>query len=190
MENQAVEKLLERRSVRNLDPDRQISEEELQTLLQIASTSPSAHNNQRYHFSAVQDRKLLDHMAELIRQHMLEGSQDQRRKASTPGYSPLHHAPTVLFVSGDLDASFHVQTDCGIAAGLVVAAAEEMGLSSCVTASSLFMFESDEGQALRDRLQIPEGYRTVCAIALGYRKGDKPAEPEHKSKEELVTAVR
>ncbi len=190
MENQAVQALLERRSIRNIDPDRQISEEELQTLLKIASTSPSARNNQKYHFTVVQDAKLLDHMADLIRQQMLLGTEDQKKKASAPGYSPLHHAPTVIFITGDLKSSFHVQTDCGIAAGLIVATAEEMGLASCITASSLFMFKSEEGQALQEKLQIPEGYQTVCTIALGYRKGDKPAEPEHKDPAELLTILR
>lgn len=190
MENQAVQALLERRSIRTIDPERQISEEDLQALLRIAVTSPSARNNQKYHYTVVQDPQLLEHMADLIRQQMLLGTEEQKKKASAPGYSPLHHAPTVLFISGDLKSSFHVQTDCGIAAGLVVAAATELGLASCITASSLFMFKSDEGTALKEQLQIPEGYQTVCTIALGYLKGDKPAEPAHKDPAELLSFVR
>ncbi len=189
MENQAVQALLERRSIRNIDPDRQLTQEQLEVLTRIAVTSPSARNNQKYHYTVVQDPKLLEHMSELIRQQMLQGTEDQKKKASAPDYSPLHHAPTVLFISGDLKSSFHVQTDCGIAAGLIVAAATEMGLASCVTASSLFMFKSEEGEALKRQLQIPEGYQTVCTVALGYLKGDKPAEPTHKDPAQLLTVL-
>jgi len=129
-------------------------------------------------------------MAELIRQQMLQGDEAQRKKASAPGYSPLHHAPTVIFVTGELSASFHTQSDCGIGVGLIVAAAEQMGISSCITGSSLFMFKSDEGETLRKTLQIPENYQTVCTIALGYATGEKPEPPVRKSAEELVTYVR
>lgn len=190
MENNAVKLLQERRSIRTLDPDRQIPEEALQELLKVALNTPSAHNRQLYHFSVVQNAALLDHMADLIRQQMLLGNETQRQKASAPGYSPLHHAPTVIFVSGELTASSYIQTDCGIGVGLIVAAAEEMGLATCVTGSSLFMFNSDEGADLKKTLQIPENYKSICAIAIGYRKGDKPAPPAKKSPEELLAFVR
>ena len=190
MSNEAVKLLQERRSIRNLDPERQIPEETLQEILKVALNTPSAHNRQKYHFSVVQDAALLEHMADLIRQQMLQGDEAQRKKASAPGYSPLHHAPTVIFVSGELSASSYVQTDCGIGVGLIVAAAEELGLSTCVTGSSLFMFRSDEGADLKKTLQIPDNYQTVCTVALGYRKGDKPEPPAKKSAEELLTYVR
>ena len=190
MTNEAVKLLQERRSIRSIDPDRQISEEDLQDLVKVALNTPSAHNRQLYHFTVVQDAALLEHMAELIRQQMMKGDEAQRQKASAPGYSPLHHAPTVIFVSGELSASSYIQTDCGIGVGLIVAAAEQMGLASCVTGSSLFMFQSDEGAELKKILHIPENYKTVCTIALGYCKGDKPAPPEKKSAEELLTYVR
>ncbi len=190
MSDPAVTALQERRSIRTIDPDRQVPEQVLQDLLKVAMNSPTAHNRQKYHFTVVQDAALLDHMADLIRQQMLLGDEAQRKKASAPDYSPLHHAPTVIFITGELGSSFHVHTDCGVAAGLIVAAATELGLASCVTGSSLFMFKSEEGADLRARLQIPEGYQTVCTVALGYLKGDKPPVPAKKSAEELLTYVR
>ena len=190
MSNHAVELLQERRSIRTIDPDRQIPEDVLQELVKVALNTPSAHNRQKYYFTVVQNAELLEHMAELIRQQMLLGDEAQRQKASAPGYSPLHHAPTVIFISGELSASSYVQTDCGIGAGLIVAAAEQMGLASCVTGSSLFMFQSDEGAELKKTLHIPENYQTVCTVALGYLKGDKPAPPAKKSAEELLSYVR
>lgn len=190
MSNAAVKLLQERRSIRSFDPDRQIPEEALQELLKVAVNTPSAHNRQKFHFTVVQDAALLEHMADLIRQQMLQGDEAQQKKASTPGYSPLHHAPTVIFITGELSASFHTQTDCGIGVGLLAAAAEQMGISSCITGSSLFMFKSDEGANLKETLQIPENYQTVCTIALGYMKGEKPERPAKKSAEELISYVR
>ena len=171
--------LRERRSVRRFRPE-QIPEEDLRTILRVAADGPNARNLQRFHFTVVRDAALLDHMAELIRRQMLESGGEQAETASRPGYSSLHHAPTVVFVTGDLKSSFHVHTDCGIAAGLIVAAATELGVASCVTASSLFMFRGPEGEELRRRLAIPEGYQCVCTVALGYLDGELPPRPEKK----------
>jgi nitroreductase len=190
MENKAIKLLQDRRSIRSIDPERQISEEELQELVKVALNTPSAHNRQLYHFSVVQDAALLEHMADLIRQQMLKGNEAQRQKASAPGFSPLHHAPTVIFVSGELSASSYVQTDCGIGVGLVTAAATQMGLATCITGSSLFMFDSEEGSELKKTLQIPDSYKAICAIAVGYLKGEAPQPPEKKPAEELVSYVR
>ncbi|MCD8375766.1 MAG: nitroreductase family protein, partial [Oscillospiraceae bacterium] len=73
MDNQAVQALLERRSIRSIDPDRQLTPEQLEVFTRIATTSPSARNNQRYHFTVVQNPQLLEHMSELIRQQMMLG---------------------------------------------------------------------------------------------------------------------
>lgn len=190
MSNEAVKKLQERRSIRTIDPDRQVDEATLQEVLKVALNSPTAHNLQRYHFTVVQDAALLSHMADLIREQMLQGNESQREKASKPGYNALHHAPTLIFVSGELSASSYVQTDCGVAAGMITAAAEELGLAACITGSSLFMFKSEDGADLKKTLGIPDNYNTVCTVALGYLKGDKPQPPVKKSAEELITYVR
>ncbi len=189
MNNSAVQALKERRSIRTYDPNRQVPEEVLQEILQVAMNSPTAHNKQKYHFTVVQEPALLEHMADLIRQVMLNGTEEQRAKASKPGYSPLHHAPTVIVITGELDG-FNVQTDCGIAAGMISAAAEHLGLGACVVGSSVFMFKTEEGVELKKTLQIPETYRAVCTVTLGYMEGDKPNPPAKKSAEELISYVR
>lgn len=189
MITEAVKTLQARRSVRSFE-SRQITDEELETLLQVATDSPTARNLQPFHFTAVQDSALLAHMSELICQQMLQGTEEQKKKASAPGYDPLFHTPTLIFVNGNVKSSFHAQTACGIAAGMIVAAAEEMGLATCVIASSLFMFQSAEGEALKQQLQLPEGYQTVCTVAVGYPKGDKPARPDKRNPEELIVRIR
>lgn len=179
--------LQERRSIRSFE-DRQITAEELDEIIKTVLNSPTAHNKQLFHFTVVQDKALIDHMAEAIRQVMFKGTPEQVEKASTPGYSPLYYAPTVIMVTGDIKSGFNVQTDCGIAAGMIMAAAEEMGLASCMIGSSVFMFKGDEGDALRAKLEIPEGYQSIGCVAIGYRKGDKPEKKERK--EGLVTYIR
>ena len=63
---EGLQALKERRSVRSYQP-RQIAEEDLQAILQVVTDGPTAHNKQLYHFTVVQDKALLDRMAEEIR---------------------------------------------------------------------------------------------------------------------------
>lgn len=188
MKNPEAEKCLEeRRSVRSYAPA-QIGDAELKSILKIIQDGPTHHNTQLLHFSVVQDAALLAEMSENIRQIMLNsGNAAQIKKASTPGYTPLHHAPTVIFIAGDLKADFHVQTECGIAAGLIVSAASVMGVSSCITASSLFMFRDEYGAKIKKKIGIPDGYQAVCTVALGYVNGEAPEKPE--KKKDMVSYV-
>lgn len=179
--------LQERRSIRSFE-DRQISDADLEEILKTARFSPTAHNRQLFHFTVVQNKDLIEEMAEAIRQVMLTGTPEQQEKASKPGYSPLYHAPTVIMITGDLKSGFNVQTDCGIAAGMIIASAEELGLASCMIGSSVFMFRGDKGDDLREKLQLPEGYNAIGVVAIGYRKGSRP-EPAPR-KDGLVTYIR
>ncbi len=184
---EALEIIRQRRSIRSYQPQ-QISEEDLNTLLRILVEGPTARNMQKIHFSVVQDAELIDFIAEKVRQNMLNcGNPEQIEKAKNPEYSPLFHAPTVIFISGDL-SGFNAHTDCGIAAGLLVASASLLGISSCITASSIFLFKEEEGKKVLQRMGVPENYNVVCGVALGYQKGEKPAMPP--KRKDLVTFVR
>ena len=187
LNEQGLKLIQERRSIRAYE-DRQITDEEVQELVKVALNSPSAHNKQLFHFSVVQDRELLNYISENIRQKMLKGDEASVAKASAPGYTPLYYAPCAIFISGDLASGFNVQTDCGIAAGLIMAAAEQMGLAACMTNSSLFMFEGESGDALKEKVGIPAGYKAIGAVILGYQKGDRPAAKPRK--EGLVSFIK
>jgi nitroreductase len=95
--------------------------------------------------------------------------------------------PTVIFISGDL-SGFNAHTDCGIAAGRLVASASLMGISSCITASSIFLFKEEAGKDVLKRMGVPENYGVVCGVALGYCKGEIPEMPPKRG--DLVTYVR
>ena len=57
--NDVVKAILERRSIRKYE-DRQITEEELNTILTCAFNAPSGGNGQQWFLSVVQDKAVLD----------------------------------------------------------------------------------------------------------------------------------
>ncbi len=63
-ENQTIENIMARRSVRMYE-DKDVSDEDLLTILEAANQAPSAHNNQSWRFVIVKGKKK-DEMVELI----------------------------------------------------------------------------------------------------------------------------
>ena len=57
--NEVLKAIRDRRSIRSYEPE-QITDEQLQALLDAALQSPTARNTQQWHFSVVQNRALLD----------------------------------------------------------------------------------------------------------------------------------
>jgi nitroreductase len=59
--NEVLTTIKKRRSVRSFKPD-QITEAELQTVLEAGIYAPSAGNQQLWHFTVIQDKQVLDQL--------------------------------------------------------------------------------------------------------------------------------
>lgn len=165
--NQTIALIQERRSVRSFQPI-QIKEDELQAILSTAICAPTSVNQQKYHFTVLQNLELIHKIDDIIKQRMSNSPVEfLRNQAALPGYAPLHHAPTVIFITSAHDAEYPA-IDCALAAENMVIAAASLGIASCVTTSSFFLFDSEAGLEIRSELGIPEGNDYVIALALGY----------------------
>lgn len=183
--NEALDALFSRRSVRNFET-RQISDEDLHTILEAAMRAANAMNRQSWYFTVVQNRDLLDAISGAVGE-VLEGSQipSLMERARSSAFSSFHHAPTVVFVSGD--GSRYSLADCANAAQNMCVAATALGLGSCYIGSFSQAFKGPAGPLLRERFSLPTGYDPVLAVALGYVKGDPPAP---KNREWKVSYIR
>ena len=185
--NETLRVINHRRSIRTFKHE-QISESELQVLLEAAIHAPSAANQQRWHFTVVQDKALLDLMVDMVKENAAKlGNEFFVKRVSAPGYHTFHNAPTVIMISGDVKAMC-IQIDCGAAAENILIAAESLNLGACVMASPNLLFMSEKGNELRSRLGIPDGYNHVCTVAVGYRTGDSPPMPPRNT--DVITYVR
>jgi nitroreductase len=174
--NETLRVIKSRRSIRNFKPE-QIAYTELQEILECALYAPSARNQQKWHFTVVQDKDMLNRMVVLIKENILKSGQEFFiERAKTPGYNTFHSAPTVIIISAEEKAGF-TQFDCGAAAQNITLSASAQGIGSCIIASSAFFFAADKNHALKKELGIPDGYVHVCTVALGYRAGENPEAP-------------
>jgi nitroreductase len=178
MTNPTLAAIHARRSIRAYQPE-QISDEQLQTLLDAGEAAPSAVNSQPWHFTAVQNAALIDRVNEAFRAQVLKTCPPEARdRFADPAYSVFYHAPTVIFFScPDLSKMKYAQTDTGMAIENMALAAESMGLGTVILGMPREAFAGDEKAALEEALQFPEGYEFCLALSVGVPAASKEAHP-------------
>jgi len=184
--NVTLKVIKSRRSVRKYKPD-QISDSELQAILEAAIRAPNAMNQQRWHFTVIQNKDVLEKLTDVARKSMKPGPEPIAKRAASPDFSPFYHAPTVILITGDSTSQF-TRIDCSLAAQNIVLAAESLNIGSCIMTSPELIFKSEKGRELLKELGVPEGYAHVCTVTLGYKDGaSPPAKPRNK---EVFTYVK
>lgn len=189
-----------RKSVRSFKPE-QISDAELEEILEAALRAPLANNSEQWHFSVIQDQKFLDRLVKAIADVIKTSDNGGLfiKFVSSDAYHTFYHAPTVIVIS--IDAREGVsQRDYSAAAAAenILIAAEALGISSCWVGGIVYPFDSEIGRksraamnipevhepdavkietSLKESMGIPAGYSPVAAIALGYEADVPPSLP-------------
>jgi nitroreductase len=166
--------LRKRRSVRRFQ-ERPVPHKLVEKLLEAAFLSPSSFNRRPWHFIVVDDREKLLALS----------------KAKL-GASGLATAPLAIVVTADESRSDVWVEDASIAAEHIQLAAFDLGLSSFWVQIRNRM--NDEKRTaeeyVRDLLGIPENYRVVCIIGVGYPAEKKPPHGEEVFEWEKVSYNR
>ena len=147
----------------------QLAEETLSAILKAGLEAPSARNHQPWHFSVVQNAELIQEVHDEAAAVM---GRDGSPRFADPGFQIFYHAPTVIFIFGEKDFPW-TQVDCGIAVENMALAAEGLGVGSVILGLPKPAFLGGKADELRARLNCPEGYDFVIALALGYATDTK-----------------
>ena len=158
----------ERRSHRAYKQE-QIPEEVLSAVLRAGLEAPSATNRQPWHYSVVQDAELLQEVHDEAAKMLGKGGSP---RFADPAFQMFYHAPTVIFIFGQKDFAW-TQVDCGIAVENMALAAEGLGIGSVILGLPKPAFKGEKADELRVRMECPEGYDFVIALALGYATDTK-----------------
>lgn len=174
--NETLELIKNRRSVRSYE-DKQISENNLEQIIEAGIYAPNSMNQQKWHFTIIQNKSVLDRMVRSIQKTIINLKIPfLSERASEPGYHTFYNAPTVIVISG-VDNAQSIQIDAGLAAENIALASGSLDISSCVITSSSFLFATTEGEQWKQELGIPAGYSHICSLALGYKKSENPFAP-------------
>jgi nitroreductase len=185
--NETIQTILTRRSIRAYQ-SRQISNWDLEAILEAGKYAPSAMNTQPWHFSVIQNPALLTKIDKFVTEALIKsGTPPMAERAKMEGFSSFYKAPTLIVVSGDLtDVLPHL--DCALALGNMFLAAASLGIGSCWIHALNLTMKGETAQVLFKEIGVPEGYQFCGAGAFGYGAGEAP--PPAPRKKGTVNVVR
>ena len=167
--------LTSRRSVRNYDATKKISEAEVRTLIRAAQNAPSWANQQpTKYYVAISDKKLK------AVQDLVGGNKERIKNAPVLIVSTYERGKSGFFRGektneiGDGWGAY----DNGLSNCYLILQARAMGFDTLI----MGMREADK---LRTLFNIPENETVMAVIALGYR-AEEPRTPRHRELDEIV----
>ena len=147
-----------RRSIRRYTAQ-PVTNDEIEMLLEAAMAAPSASNLKPWEFVVVREAHLRE---ELSRVHRWSDMAAE--------------APVVFVVSGRPEDSHHWVEDCSAATQNLLLAATALGLGSVWVA----MYPGTEREEkVRQLLHLPEGWRTLCILPVGYPAEHKASRTQY-----------
>ena len=172
--NPTIKSILSRRSKRAYKKD-QVSDADLDTILQAGLHAATARNLQPWHFTVIQNQQVIRKIDEAAKKTIRQSNDTSYlSRVDDPGFTLFFHAPTVIIVSGDTKAPY-AMTDCANATQNICVAAHSLGLGSCYIASFIRAFQdTDTAISLKKELGIPDTHTPRFAVSLGYTDGDMP----------------
>lgn len=161
---ETLQDLKTRRSCRSYKPE-QISDQELDQILEAGTWAPSGMGAQSPVIVVIQDKETIQRLSRM-----------NAEVAGQPGSDPFYGAPTVLVVLADKSVRTYLQ-DGSLVMGNLMNAAHAMGVSSCWVHRAKEEFESEEGQAFLKKWGIKGNYEGIGHCILGYAVKEEEAKP-------------
>lgn len=152
--NEVIDNILSRRSIRSYT-DQQISQDELDTILEAGKYAPSGMNQQTARTVVVQSK---ERMQELV---------DLTMRLNKMEINPFYNAPTVILVFGNT-AGLTYTYDGALAIENMFLAANSLNIGTCWIYAVTPTFATDEGKAWLKKIGVPDSYAIIGSIAVGY----------------------
>lgn len=154
MNNEVLECIRTRRSIRRYKNE-QITDEDLNTVLEAGTWAPTSKGQQQPFIVAVQKPELIDKLVKMNAEIMGVTS------------NPYYDAPTIILVFAPIDYGKGLQDGSCILENMMLAA-HSIGLGSCWINREIEMFETEEGKEIMKEMNLPAGLMGIGALSVGY----------------------
>ncbi len=161
MKAEALEVLKNRRSIRRFKPE-QITEEELNAVVEAGTYAPTGKGTQGVQIVAVQTPEYVAAVDAM-----------NAKILNAPDAHPYYGAPTILLIFETDECLTHELDGAAVCTNLLNAA-YAAGLGSCWINRCKQMFELPEGKELLRKWGLSETLVGVASIALGYADCEHP----------------
>ena len=180
--NQTLSVIRQRRTTRRFKLE-QIKDEELKEIIDAGLYAPSAHNQQSWNFTVVQNGELIKELSDASKESAKDVPNEMIRKiAANKDFNIFYGAPTIIIVSGK-EENVMPGVDCAAATQNMLIAAESLDIGVCWNGLVGLLFNNEViFEKYIKKLQIPQGFKPYYAIALGYkevRMSNAPARREN-----------
>ena len=178
-ENEVINNIMARRSVRKY-LDKPVEHNKLEAIAKAGINAPSAMNRQNWAVRIIEDQKLIADVSEIYKQEspgMVERD---------PNFKNMfRNAPNLICVCAPTDGRFDL--DAGLLGENMMLAAQSLGLGTCIqTGPVRFLLTNDKAKFFLEALDIPEGYKLLYVIAVGYPDEKPDAKPRDASKVKFI----
>lgn len=165
--NETIKTLKERRSIRKYK-EKQISDEELNQILEAGEYAPTGRGAQSPIMVVVQNKELIKELSKI--------------NAEIVGITsdPFYGAPTVVIVLADKTRHTYKE-DGSLVMGNLMNAAHSLGVDSCWINRAKEVFESERGKELLKDWGIEGDYEGIGHCILGYRDCEYPKAASRKT---------
>jgi nitroreductase len=181
--NEVIEAIKTRRSTRSYS-SRQVSREDLETILDAATYAPNGMGAQTWHFTAVQNADKLKELNKRVKGAFAKSDDPQMQEhGKDASYCCYYQAPALVIVSNEPEEDW-AGLDCATALQSIFLAARSLGIDSCWINQPAITCEDPEVRAYLTSLGVPENHKAYGCAALGY--GNAPAN-EKKPKGGTIT---
>jgi len=176
IKNPVMDAILSRRSTRDYKRDVQISDEQLNTILEAGIWAPTGRNTQHIRFYVIQKPEIISKIAENFSNFAFN---DGKVRDFAFG------APTFIILTGEKDNKW-LYIDAGIAVENMALAAESLGLGSLIIGCVKDYFESEEGRKFASELGVPDNHIFTIGLALGHINKPTPPRPRVENRVTII----
>ena len=176
--NPVLSCIMARRSIRKY-LDKPVEHEKLELIARAGINAPSGMNFQPWAVRVVEDQQLINDVNEIFKQENPE-----QVKRDKDFKNMFRNAPNLICVctpenGGELDA--------GLLGENMMLAAQSLGLGTCCLGGPVhFLTSNPKAKFFIDRLEMPEGYRLLYILAVGYPDEQPNARPRDASKVKFI----
>ncbi len=170
-ENEVLENIYSRRSVRNYLPD-DVPTDVIRELIRAATYAPSAANMQPWRFVVIKNRELIAKLSGKAKELWIEQAAKSSRPelkslanmVSRPSFDIFFNAPLLIMIFSDADA-FSPGIDCALAGQNMMLAAKSLGIGSCWIGLASVL---GQDPAIMSDLGVPDRCKLEGSLIFGY----------------------
>ena len=161
--NTVIETILKRRSIRKYKEEL-VKKEELELILKCGLYAPSSMDSRSWHFTLIHDPKIIQWIND---ENVASYPPAVREEENEREGSIFFNAHSIILVSKD-NSNSSGAINASLAVENICIAAESLGIGTCIIGLAAFMFQTEKASLYEKKLKIPEGYKPIYAITVGY----------------------